>query len=50
MSASMTTISLARTTKDLLAKFGKKDESYDDVVRRLLEEVATAKNGRGVRK
>jgi predicted CopG family antitoxin len=49
MSASMTTISLTRETKDLLAKFGKKDESYDDVVRRLLGEVNGSRRGRGAR-
>lgn len=49
MSASMTTISLAKTTKDLLARFGKKDESYDDVVRRLLDEVNGSRKGRADR-
>ena len=32
----ITTISLERKTKDLLDKAGKRGESYDEIVRRLL--------------
>lgn len=33
-----TTISVSRKTRDLLASFGSKDETYDDIIRRLIEE------------
>lgn len=33
----MTTISLSRETKELLRKFGQKGETYDEIVRRLIE-------------
>ena len=32
-----TTIPLSKETRDLLKKFGQKDETYDDLIRRLLE-------------
>jgi hypothetical protein len=34
-----TSIGLKKETKDLLDKFGKKGESYDDILLRLLKEV-----------
>ena len=32
-----TTIPLSKETRDLLKKFGQKGETYDDLIRRLLE-------------
>ncbi len=32
-----TTISLSRETKELLQEFGQKGETYDEIVRRLIE-------------
>lgn len=35
--ADTTTISLRRETRELLREFGRKGESYDEIVRRLIE-------------
>jgi hypothetical protein len=37
--ATLTTIKLKTTTKEKLADFGKKSETYDQIVLRLLEEI-----------
>ena len=34
-----TTILVFKETRDLLKNLGRKDESYDDVIRRLMKEV-----------
>ena len=34
-----TTILVFKETRDLLKRVGRKDESYDDVIRRLIKEV-----------
>jgi len=34
---SVTTIQLSRETRDLLKKFGKMGETYDDVIKRLMK-------------
>ena len=36
----ITTIRLTRKTKQLLADFGKKDDSYEEIILRLIEERA----------
>ncbi len=38
--ADTTTISLRRETKELLREFGKKGETYDEIVRRLIEKAS----------
>jgi predicted CopG family antitoxin len=37
ISDDMTTISLRKGTRDLLKEIGKKSETYDDIIRRLIE-------------
>ena len=34
---SKTNIQISRTTRDALAELGKKDDTYDDIIRRLIE-------------
>tara|TARA_Y100000310_G_scaffold148095_1_gene147356 strand:- start:165 stop:320 length:156 start_codon:yes stop_codon:yes gene_type:complete len=36
----ITTIRLLKTTKNELGEYGKKTETYDDVIKRLLKEVS----------
>ena len=36
----MTTISLRKETKELLKEFGKKGDTYDDILRRLVEQAS----------
>lgn len=38
--AETTTISLRRETKELLREFGRKGETYDEIVRRLIEQAS----------
>jgi hypothetical protein len=38
--ADNTTISIRRETKELLREFGKKGETYDEIIRRLIERVS----------
>ena len=34
-----TTISISKDTRDILQEFGKKSESYDDVIRRMYNDI-----------
>ncbi len=43
--AEKTTIQLDVTTRNRLAEFGRKPESYDDLVNRLLDEIEEYKKG-----
>ncbi|MEE9237663.1 MAG: hypothetical protein V3U52_07745 [Thermoplasmata archaeon] len=36
----MTTISVRRETKELLKEFGKKGDTYDQIIRRLVEQAS----------
>lgn len=36
----MTTVAVSRKTKEMLRKLGEKGESYDSIIRTLLEEVS----------
>ena len=39
----ITTIRVLKTTKDELGEYGKKNETSDDIIKRLLKEVLNAK-------
>jgi hypothetical protein len=39
----ITTIRVFKTTKDELGEYGKKTETYDDIIKRLLKEVLNGK-------
>ncbi len=39
----ITTIRVLKSTKDELGNYGKKNETYDDIIQRLLKEVLNAK-------
>ena len=39
----ITTIRVFKTTKDELEEYGKKTETYDDIIKRLLKEVLNGK-------
>ena len=39
----ITTIRVLKSTKDQLGEYGKKSETYDDIIKRLLKEVLNAK-------
>ena len=40
-----TTIQVSQATKDMLAEFGKMGDTYDSLLRRLLEELKKRRNG-----
>ncbi len=40
MASTTTTISLRKDTKELLRKIGSKDQTYDDVIRELIEKAS----------
>jgi len=44
MDSDTTTIRIKKSTKDLLAEYGKKSETYDEIILRLYQE-ATAQKG-----
>ena len=46
MSEEPTTIKIMKATRDVLKSIGKKGETYDDIVNRLLDRVLRRKKGR----
>jgi len=47
--SNITTIRVLKATKDELGEYGKKNETYDDIIKRLLQEVLEHSSNKGVK-